>query len=279
MKRLILNNMKRGVIGILAFCFTALVLPAEDILFIGNSFTYGGGDLWIVDHGGIPKLVEAIAASKGKIVSTAMVVAGGKDWGFHLQNPPTSVAIKAKPWNWVVLQDYSTQPTHVGNVAEFMKNGVAFYDRITKASPQANIVLFETWPLGAKNAIYSKNESTPQGYANPDEMVSELHKNYAALQEILQGKQLNRQVLVAPVGTAFAHSLREHPEINLYAPDYKHADREGSYLAALVIYATLFHDSPRGASWKFSGFTLDAPEAKKLQSVAEEVTLKRIHRS
>src|SRR5438105_3010113 len=99
-------------------CLPAYRLYAEDILFIGNSFTYGAGDKAIQEHGGVPKLVEAIAASKGRTIQTMMVVAGGKDWGFHLAQPNTATALSAKKWDFVVLQDLSTKATHVGNREE-----------------------------------------------------------------------------------------------------------------------------------------------------------------
>src|SRR5438309_1637268 len=97
-------------------CLPSYKLCAEDILFIGNSFTFGAGDQAIQKYGGIPKLVEAIAASKGKTVTTMMVAVGGKDWGFHLQQPKTAEALAARKWDWVVLQDFSTKPTHLGKL-------------------------------------------------------------------------------------------------------------------------------------------------------------------
>lgn len=244
---------------------------AEDVLFIGNSFTFGGGDTTVIKDGGVPKLVEAIAASKGKSASTLMVTTGGMDWGFHLKNPATAIALNRKPWDAVVIQDYSTKPTHVGNVDAFMKEGAEFEDRIVKASPHAWIVLYETWAYGAKNPIYART-SSPTKFTNPEQMTSEVQKNYAALQASLHAKNPDCQVLVAPVGDAFARTRAEHPEINLYATDFKHANQNGSYLAALVIYATLFHDSPLHATATFPGFTLDPQTAAKLQSVAQEIT-------
>lgn len=263
-----------GLVILFLLVLALLPVRAEEILFIGNSFTYGGVQKGVADHGGVPKLVEAIAASKGKKADTTMLTTGGKDWGFHLRNPATDAALKKKPWNWIVLQDYSTKATHVGSVDEFMHNGETFYTRIALASPDAHIVLYETWALGAKNKIFAP-VSSPLKYASPAEMYDEVHKNYNALQIALQAKDPRRQVLVAPVGTAFEHCVLEHPEINLYTSDYKHADQEGSYLAALVLYATLFNDSPVGATSTFPGFTLDAAVAGKLQGVAEEVTRKK----
>jgi len=269
MHRSPINFINKSLIALLVLGWTTLALPADNLLFIGNSFTFGGGEKVVSEHGGIPELVKEIAIAKGKPTAATMVTTGGKDWGFHLTNPPTETALHEKTWDVVVLQDYSTKPTHAGNVEEFMKNGATFYDRIAAASPKSKIVLYETWAYAAKNSIFGK--SSPTKFASPDEMMGELHKNYTSLQAALQAKDANREILYAPVGTAFAQCVKEHPEINLYMSDLKHPSKEGCYLSALMLYATIFHDSPTGATNTFASFTLNAEVAKKLQSVAQEV--------
>jgi hypothetical protein len=255
-----------------AFYCTMAAVSAENILFVGNSFTFGAGDSVVHADGGLPKLVEGIAVSKGKKAATMMVAAGGKNWAYHLANPLTDVGLKAKPWNWVVLQDLSSEPTHAGNVAGFMKDGRAFSDRIAKESPGAGIVLFSTWALGSKNKVYA-TKPTPLQFHTPDEMAGELRKNYEALAVVLRQADPHREVRVAEVGQAFALCEKKYPALNLFSNGDHHASREGSYLAALVIYATIFHDSPMGATWTFPGLTLDAGDVAKLQGVAQEVYL------
>lgn len=270
MNRFPLNHLNKSLVAFLVLGWTTLALPADNLLFIGNSFTYGGNEKVVSDHGGIPELVQEIAIAKGKPTAATMLTTGGKDWGFHLANPPTETFLHEKTWDFVVLQDYSTKPTHVGNVEEFMKNGATFYNRIAAASPKAKIVLYETWAYDAKHPIFGK--SSPTKFASPEEMMGELHKNYTALQTALQSKDASREILYAPVGTAFARCVKEHPEINLYMSDLKHPSKEGCYLSALVLYATIFHDSPVSTTNTFASFTLDAQVAQKLQIVAQEVT-------
>jgi hypothetical protein len=53
---------------------------------------------------------------------------------------------------------------------------------------------------------------------------------------------------LAPAGKAWAGVRAAHPEMELYAPDGIHPSREGSYLAACVIYAALSGKSPAGAA-------------------------------
>jgi len=240
---------------------------AEEILFFGNSYTQGSGDV-AVSRLGVPKLVEGIARAKGRKIATEMVVAGGKDWGFHLTQSGTVEVLAAKKWDWVVLQDFSTKPTHVGSVEEHLKNGEEFYRRIHAGSPGARIMLYETWARAAGNSLYGD-----KGFRDPEEMNEELHRGYAASRAGMEALEAGEQVMIAPVGPAFALSLKKHPELILHAVDKHHASARGSYLAALVLYATLFQDSPVGAVASFPGVEIDPAEALKLQQIAEEITV------
>src|ERR1700677_2321694 len=253
-----------------AFYCTVAVSSAENILFIGNSFTFGAGDPAVVKFGGPPKLVEAIATAKGKTTVTQMVAAGGKNWAYHLAQPVTDAGLKAKKWDWVVLQDFSSEPTHIGNVAEFMKDGQAFSDRIAQESSGAGIVLFSTWALGPKNTIYAV-KPTAQQFATPDQMEGELEKNYQALADTLRKANPKRPVRVADVGRAFALCEQKYPALNLFSKGDHHANRYGSYLAALVLYATIFQDSPQGATSLFPSLPLDHTSVAELQDIATQV--------
>jgi hypothetical protein len=273
MKIKILLTVLRAFVAVA--CLPGYTLCAEEILFIGNSFTYGAGDKAIEGHGGVPKLVEAIAASKGKIIATTMVVAGGKDWGFHLGQPKTAEALAARKWDWVVLQDLSTKPTHMGKLDEYLQNGETFYKRIREKSPNAKILLYETWARSKGSGFYT-GKSTAKSFVDPAEMTTEIEKAYAECQRRLETLEPGEQVAMAPVGTAFARCVEKYPDMVLNAPDQHHASAKGSYLAALVIYATIFQDSPLGAIHEFPGVTLEANEAKQLQEIAEEVTAVRV---
>jgi len=241
--------------------FLAPALRAEQILFIGNSFTFVNK---------VPSLVESIAGSRGKSIVTAAVTKGGQGWAYHLKTPATDLALESKPWDWVVLQDYSLNATHAGNIDDFMKNGRMFYDRIASESPHANIILYETWAYSPRHPAIHGTAVTPPKFGSPAEMIAEIHRNYSALQAALQALDPKRKVLLAPVGTAFDQFIHEYPGINLYRADFKHPDLEGSYLAALVIYSTITGDSVQGAA----GGRLGAEEVKDLQRVAMEVSKK-----
>ena len=254
------------VLAVVSLAVLALTLHADNVLFIGNSFTFGAQAPAVQLNGGVPKLFEAIARAKGRDVTAWSVTSGGKDWAWHLAQPATGKALSERPWNWVVLQDFSTRPTHVGNVAGFMHDGEAFSDRIAAASPHAGIILYETW---ARPAVFFKGGI----FTGPEQMMQELHTNYGNLDDDLVKRDANRPARVALVGTSFARSESEFPAINLNAKDNHHATAEGYYLAALVIYETIFHDSVKGAPTEFfkGAVTYPPDVAAELQEVADEV--------
>jgi hypothetical protein len=242
---------------------------ADDFLFIGNSFTFAEMAPLVKLNGGVPALFREIAIAKGRQVTTQAVTAGGKGWDYHLAQPATAVAL-AKTWTWVVLQDYSTRPTQTGNIAQFMKDGETFSDRIAVHSPNAGILLYETWarPPGQFYKI-----GPDRALASPQEMMAQLHQNYAKLRDDLAAKNPAREVRVALVGTAFARAEAEYPAIKLDATDHHHATADGYYLAALVIYETIYHDSAKGAPTTFfnDAVKYNPDAAACLQTVADEV--------
>ena len=65
---------------------------------------------------------------------------------------------------------------------------------------------------------------------------------------------------------AFLKCIETNPSINLFADDGGHHSWEGSYLAALTIYATIFNEDPTGISFR-STFT--AENAAILQEAAK----------
>jgi hypothetical protein len=246
-------------------------LRADDILFIGNSFTFGGGALVVQKNGGVPKLFEAVARAKGHPVMAFALTAGGRGWNYHLAQPRTGRALGAKTWTWVVLQDLSTRPTQIGDEAKFLADGETFSDRIAEHSPNAGIVLYETWARPA-----GKFYETPPGNAftgGPEQMMAQLFLSYDNLAGDLAARNPSRPVCVARVGTAFARIKAKYPDIVVDAADQHHATAAGYYEAALLMDEAIYGESVKGAPNMFFDGALVIPpdEAAKLQSVADEV--------
>ena len=248
----------------------ALPLTADDVLFIGNSFTFAAEAPAVHRHGGVPKLFEAIANAEGQHVTTQAVTSPGKDWGYHLAQPVTAAALHSHAWTWVVLQDQSTEPTHIGDVPKFLRDGVSLAERIMQTSPHAGIVLYETWARPA-GRYYQKGAGS--SFSGPKQMMAELRDAYHRLDGKILQAHPHLQVRVAPVGSAFEQIHDREPALNLDARDRHHATVDGYYLAALVIYETIYHQSVRGAPTTFFNRQVVIPtsEAADLQRTADQL--------
>lgn len=247
----------------------AVSVSAGQILFIGNSFTHGH-DPRLAKHGGVPAVFETVARAKGKEVDAAMVAPSGKDWGFHLRDPGTRRKLASRKWDAVVLQDFSTKPTRIGDRKAFFKHGRALCELVWKHSPDADIVFYRTWARKPGHAVYSApgRKSKFDGF---DQMDGELGESYASLFKKVAVENPGKRILLAPVGEAFAMCVKEFPETEIYGRDDYHASPQGSYLAALVFYKTIYGDAPSEAVRVFPSFEIGEETAARLQGVAVRV--------
>ena len=102
-------------------------------------------------------------------------------------------------------------------------------------------ILFMTWP-----------------YKNKPEMQQKLEK------EFFKASKLNK-LRTVPAGQAFSYINQNFPDINLYTADLRHPSKEGTYLAALMIFTTLSDKSPIGNTYTME---LDSEVVETLQKVA-----------
>lgn len=202
------------------------------VLFIGNSYTYVND---------LNSVLEKLAASAKPPVrlQTAALAKGGATLQNHDADPKTTNALSRIKWDLVVIQEQSMRP--VVETAAFVKYARKLEERIVKQG--AKPVFFMTWA----------REHKP-------EMTGQLDAAYTQM-----ARELN--AYVAPVGLAWAASLKANPEIKLYAKDQSHPTVYGTYLSACVFYATLTGQSPVGLS--NAGLQeITAEHAKSLQETA-----------
>ena len=95
-------------------------------------------------------------------------------------------------------------------------------------------------------------------YKNKPEMQEMLEK------EFFKASKLNNLRLI-PAGQAFLYINKNFPNINLYTKDLRHPSKEGTYLAALMVFTSLSNKSPIGNTYKMD---LDPDIAKILQKAA-----------
>ena len=180
------------------------------VLFVGNSYTY---------FHSMPELFAAIVEHQmpGHLVETKFLGGGGATMQKHWEVGFVVEALKNEKWDYVVLQGQSMlgsdDLTHPDSPKQFYK-----YAKMIDEAIEANgaeTVFFMTWSRKAlkEQQVYLTNAYTT--------VSNEL------------------DATLAPVGTVW-HTLRDHPELELYEEDGSHPSISGSYVAAMTLAATLF---------------------------------------
>lgn len=241
----------------------AFPVPAR-ILFIGNSFTFGGP---------VPAVVDALANDAGwpdpEVVYSAF---GGESLHGHRNNRPSTLErVDEGDWDVVVLQELSTRPTdNFGDPERFKADATWFHDRIKASSPDARVILYETWARHPNHGIY------PNTFANPTEMQAQLrfHYNDAADRYIPANASaaVEPPVVVAPAGDTWEAHLAEPDPVRLHGDDDYHAGRPGQYLNGLVIYSLIYDRAVAGLTpWR-----VEPGQAARLQATVDGLTGREI---
>jgi hypothetical protein len=212
--------------------------PAKDILWYGNSFTNAtccGGSV------SVPNTFRLIAIAAGQTEPVNRnASADGQSLLYHRNsntNVITTGIVPGGQWEHVVLQDFSTMPTHIGNLAQHLSSSLSLYQAVAAHSPNVVPVMYETWARGLGHSFYAgANPSFPGG---PAQMQAELRAGYQQSTANINAAVGSDIALLAPVGdvwewTGFA--------ANMYAGDIYHANDRGTLLNALVLYATIYED-------------------------------------
>lgn len=280
--------------------------PPVVVLFVGNSYTFGGvaavgnynRDAVTTEQaskpsdstdpadrpsdksgkqGGLPGIFKKMTEEAGLNYDVHMEVAGGKPLEFHYKTALPIIA-QAK-WNVVIMQGYSTEPLPAargGKPDDFVANAILLEKAIHGANPAAKVYLYETFPRS--DQVYP--EKGPYHGATVNDMASDLHDGY-----LRAFKEDGHFAGIAPAGDAwkgvFAANLAqlnpylppEPGKFNIWSKDNHHASIYGSYLNALVIFETLTgKDATTLGANEQAAHDLGIPPdiAVKLQKIADE---------
>jgi len=204
--------------------------PRLRVLFVGNSLTY---------YNDLPGLVQQFSAREARPVEFEVVTKPGVSLWFHWAMCYVPWRMRRAEWDYVILQEYSRKPATnpEGSLASLGK----FAELATRRG--AVPIYWETW--------------TRQGC---EKDAPKLAAVFAAVQARWGGE-------LAPIGAAWERCAARFPAIKLY-DDARHPTDAGSYLAACVIYETLYHKSAAGLPVALPGLRLPAETAAQLQQVA-----------
>ena len=257
---------------------------AGSVLFIGNSFFYGYGSPVRFYHaqtvtdlngdgvGGVPALFKSFADQARLKFAVSLETAGGKGLDFHVQN---KAAIIARPWDYVVMQGYSTlNPRNPGDPDLLVRSAKQMAELLHGRNPAVDIRLVATWSRA--DQVYPESG---HWHGQPIEAMARDVRSACDLAvagtPFIQG--------VVPVGEAWNRAIKAgvadpNPydgiapgQMNLWTSDNHHASTFGYYLEALMIFGDLTGLDPRSLGNKErSAFELglSPAQAGALQQVA-----------
>lgn len=223
------------------------------VLFIGNSYTYVND---------LPNTFRQLALSMGDTVDVAMSAPGGYTFEQHAVYAPTLAAIAAGPWDFVVLQEQSQRPSFPPEqvAVEVLPFAAQLVDTIRTRNACTRPVFYMTW--GRRDGDASNCAAWPPvcTYAG---MQAQLRASYVEM-------ALDNDAACAPVGMAWSRTRADLPDLELYVSDGSHPTVAGTYLAANVLYATLFRHHTEDATYTDA---LNADTAAMLRTIAATTVL------
>jgi len=226
--------------------------PERSILFLGNSYTH---------YYQMPQLFEGLAESAGCKVHVEYVAPGGSRLKRHAAPGDSLAKIGERSWDLVVLQNFSQLPSQP--LDKVVSNTLPHVSTLVRAirhnNPSTEILYYVTWGRRDGDKRYCASNPLVCTFAGHGEA---LHRGYSLYQQRLGGT-------LADVGSSFLQVKRDrrapftHRE--LYDGDGSHPSLKGSYLAASVFFATVFHASPEGLAYPGE---LSETSARYIQQVA-----------
>jgi hypothetical protein len=214
----------------------------KKILFIGNSYIFTND---------LPEEFRQLACSGNHSVEIEMSASGGWTFINHISSSKTIRKLQEKKWDYVILQEQSEIPAfEVTRVKQMYPAARALVAEIRKNGSTPLFLI--TW--GHKDGL------PENGIPSYLDMQNRLIAGYMEI-----ARELDVQVI--PVGYAWQLISSQPDPIDLWQSDGSHPNNSGTYLAACVIYTSLYQTSPAGLD-----FTADLPlsDANKIQKIAAD---------
>lgn len=232
--------------------FFAVQMYAQDTLralFIGNSY---------MGVNNLPQMVSDLSTSLNDVLYFDSNTPGGQTFQSHAANPVNYQKMAAQPWDYIILQGQSQEPSFPFNQVNTatLPYAVQLADSAKAIQPCSQVNYFMTW---------GRQNGDPQwdSINTFDKMNQRLRDAYLRIAD-------SASASVSPVGVAWKYIRDYYPNINLYQQDGSHPSLEGSYLAACVFYTSLFHQASTGSTYNPG---IDQNTATILQQVGSAIVL------
>lgn len=217
-----MRSVNRAGVVLLAVVLAAAGCGSGDdataVLFIGNSQT---------DANDLPGMFEAFAESGGFPVDVAASARGDARLRDHDHPGRSKTMLRQGGWDYMVLQEASPVAANGAHRATAMSPAVTNLAREARLYGTEPVLMLPwAWDDGDRSAGFASYRTMQTAVTEGSRLVAE-----------------DVGLAIAPVGEAWA--LARDAGAALYQPDGHHPDVAGTYLAAAVIYATLFEADPR----------------------------------
>ena len=218
----------------------------ERILFVGNSYLYYNDSL----HNHFRRMVEEAFPSKVDSIEFKSATIGGSKLSHHnldhlLNYKNLSVS---KPFDLVILQGGSGEVLSKKSRNEFAKQSHKLIKKIRKAGSEPALYMIHAY--GKSHKKYDPS------------MIDKVIKTYEA-------SGIKNNVIVIPVGIAFENAYKLDKTIQLHKFfDGSHPDILGTYLAASVLYASIYKKDPTLIDYDYFG-AINDKDREFLQKVAK----------
>ena len=219
----------------------------ERILFIGNSYFYYNDSL----HNHVVRMAREGVAE----IADALVYKSATIGGASLEQHPVAQHLEPgrlnvdEPFDLVILQGGSAEPLSDERRRRFREMAMQHAKTVRAA--------------GAEVALYMTH-----AYVEPHRRASETMIDTVSEAYLSVGNEID--ALVIPVGLAFDEAYRQRPDIELHKPfDGSHPSLLGTYLAASVVFATLYEKPASGLEYNYFDAVSD-DDAAFLQGIADE---------
>ena len=204
------------------------------VLFLGNSYS---------SYNNLPQLVQSLSSSAGKTLIIDSNMPGGLSMSGHANNATTFSKISQGNWDYVVLQEQSQIPTidfyRYNDMYPAMSDLKALVEQF---NPCTRIITYMTWGrrFGGMQCDPTNTFCSPM-FADFNHMQDSLTSAYTEISNLL-----NMQC--APVGVTWQNILNDTTLV-LHSSDNSHPNLDGSYVAALTIYSSIWKQPSSGIAF------------------------------
>ena len=204
------------------------------VLFLGNSYT---------SYNNLPQLVQRLSDSAGRTMIIDSNMPGGMTVSGHVNDATSIAKISQGNWDYVVIQEQSQLPT----IDYYRYNDMypALTDLKTlveQFNPCTRIITYMTWGrrFGGQQCDPTNTYCSPI-FVDFNHMQDSLTSAYSEISDVLN-------IQCAPVGITWQNILNDTTLV-LHSNDNSHPNIDGSYVAALTIYSSIWKQPSSGIAF------------------------------